>query len=295
MNFKIPDSEIKSCLYKYRAGDKKSYSAIIELISPYIYNYPRVIFSSSSDCCGDFYEYILSRLDKILNLYRESDAKFITWFTIVLRNRYLNFVRERMSGDKVREHTDVLSLDQSSEGSPALYDLIGDGKNYLEQDKLNFDALIDGILRKLNERQRIFFHLYFIETLRPEDVSFLSISLQRPVREVLYGIDLLRNAMLKKYEVRGRVLDKLSALHEALLDNQKVSKNDEIILLRKKRERILEEYRRIKLNPSYESIAEVLQLPLGTVSTGIARMKKAVRNAIEEHYKEHYNEELQVQ
>lgn len=291
MNLKIPDSDIKKWMYKYRSGDRKSYYAILELISPYIYNYPRVVFNSSSDGCGEFYEYILSRLEKILDLYRESDAKFVTWLTVVLRNRYLNFVRERISGNKVKEHPDVLSLDQYSEGFPALYELIGDDKNYLDQNKLNFDAFIDGVLRQLNERQRIFFHLYFIETLRPEDVGFLSISLQRPVREVLCGIDFLRNAMLKKYELRNRILEKLSALHETLLENQKGYKHDTIILLRKKREKILEEYKRIKLNPSYESIAEVLKLPLGTVSTGIARMKKAVRNAIEELY----HEELQVQ
>ena len=59
---------------------------------------------------------------------------------------------------------------------------------------------------------------------------------------------------------------------------------------KKKRNKVLEEYRRVKLTPSYESLSHFLGFPIGTVSTGIMRMKGAVRN----YLKEHNNEEMQV-
>ena len=49
---------------------------------------------------------------------------------------------------------------------------------------------------------------------------------------------------------------------------------------------MLEEYRRIRIHPSYERIARFLGIPLGTVSTGVARMKRAVREIVEELYNE---------
>jgi hypothetical protein len=45
--------------------------------------------------------------------------------------------------------------------------------------------------------------------------------------------------------------------------------------VKKKREKVFIEYKRVKLNPAYESIAKFLRLPIGTVSTGIMRMKRA--------------------
>ncbi len=294
MSHRIPDLKIKSYMHRYKAGDKTTYSSIIQMLSPYIYNYPRIVFSTSSDLCGDFYEYIIRRLEKILDLYKESDAKFVTWFTVVLRNRYLNFIRERRSKNSVEERFGVVSLDRSDEDSQSLYDLIGEERNFIHSDKIQYNTLIDEIVRYLNERQRLFFHLYFIESLRPEDVGFLSIALNRPVREVLSGIDLLRNAMIRKYEMKNRSLAKLNLLHQEVLRTQRDGKHGEAAYIRKKRERVLEEYRRMKLNPSYEGIAEFLKLPLGTVSTGIARMKKAVKNVLEELYEELYNEELPV-
>jgi hypothetical protein len=46
---------------------------------------------------------------------------------------------------------------------------------------------------------------------------------------------------------------------------------------------VLDEYMKVKLNPSYESISRFTRLPMGTVSSGIQRMKRSVKRYIEEH------------
>ncbi len=92
----MPDSRIKEAVNTFKKGNEKSYALLIEMLSGYIYNYPRVAFGMNVDTCGDFFEYVLTRMKPILNGYRETDAKFSTWFTVVLRNRYLNTLRNRI-------------------------------------------------------------------------------------------------------------------------------------------------------------------------------------------------------
>ena len=76
MKSQIPDSRIKEAVKAYKKGDQKSYALLIEMLSRYIYNYPRVSFGMNRDTCGDFFEYVLTRMKSILNGYRETDAKF---------------------------------------------------------------------------------------------------------------------------------------------------------------------------------------------------------------------------
>ena len=108
MKSRLPDSRIKKAVNSYKKGDEKSYTLLIEMLSKFIYNYPRVAFGMNTDICGDFFEYVLARMKAILNGYRETDAKFITWFTVVLRNRYLNFVRAKKLKNRVEEQGGVV-------------------------------------------------------------------------------------------------------------------------------------------------------------------------------------------
>jgi RNA polymerase sigma factor (sigma-70 family) len=95
MKCTIPDEKIKLLIQNCLEGDKSRYPSIVRMLTPYIYNYPRIVFGTDLDTCADFYEYILRRLEKILTKYSDTGARFVTWFTVVLRNRYLNYLRER--------------------------------------------------------------------------------------------------------------------------------------------------------------------------------------------------------
>ena len=272
---RIPDAQIKSCIRRYGSGEKSCYARIVRILSPYIYNYPRIVFRSGPDQCGNFYEYVLLRLERILSRYRESEARFVTWFTVVLRRRYLNFLREHKTSEQP-----PFSLD-CGEGA-RLYDVIAERKDYVRSNKEGYDRLIDGIVRNLNMKQRLFFHLYFIEDLRPEDVGFIAVTTGASVREVLEGIDGIRNSMVRKYAAHRDILDRLGGLYREIIEKSSDREDDVIVRLKKRRDTVMEEYRKIRLNPSYKSIALFLGIPLGTVSTSIARMKKNVRIVLQE-------------
>ena len=74
MKSQMPDSMIKEAVNTFNKGDEKSYTLLIEILSKFIYNYPRVAFGMNVDTCGDFFEYVLNRMKSILNGYRETDA-----------------------------------------------------------------------------------------------------------------------------------------------------------------------------------------------------------------------------
>jgi RNA polymerase sigma factor (sigma-70 family) len=256
------------------------------MISPYMYNFPRIVFASDPDCCGEFYEYMFVRLEKILKSYRDTGAKFVTWFTVVLRNRYVNFMREKPRGFSGTYNCSVISLDFSEGNRQSLYTVIAERRDFIRSDYAWYDELVERIVTRLNPRQRVFFHLYFVDSLRPEDVVFLSLTLDRSMREVMKGIDSLKEAVVHRYARKSRSLGKLHIYYMDLMRAQQEGDRHAAALIRNKRKSALDEYRRIKIHPSYEGLAGFLEIPLGTVSTGISRMKSAVRSILEELYHE---------
>jgi DNA-directed RNA polymerase specialized sigma24 family protein len=282
----ISDARIKRCIRSYQGGDRDVYAEIVKLLSPYMYNYPRIVFAADPDCCSDFYEYMLNRLQKVLGSYRETDARFSTWFTVVLRSRYINFVRERATASQWRAETFSYSLDYSQNDKQSLYSMIAEPKDYIQSHYALYDELVERIVSHLNRKHRIFFHLYYIESLRPEDVVYLSFSLGREIRDVLHGIGALKNTVARRYKKKNENLGKLGTYHRELIKAQRRDDKEAMARIRKKRDSVIAEYQRIKIHPSYEGIAGFLAVPLGTVSTGISRMKGAVRNILEELYHE---------
>jgi hypothetical protein len=105
------------------------------------------------------------------------------------------------------------------------------------------------------------------------------------VKDVLSSINRLKDKMVRKYELKNDTYEKLNLLYHEILRQQREGVIESAQIMKKKQDKLLQEYWRIKLNPSYSSLADFLNLPLGTVSTGISRMKSAVRNIIGEFKK----------
>ncbi|MBN1899590.1 MAG: hypothetical protein JW827_12500 [Spirochaetes bacterium] len=68
---------------------------IIQQTSQMIYNYPKIVFHRNEDDCSDYYLYLVQRLDKIILTYDPAKATFQTWFNVVLRSRYINWIKKR--------------------------------------------------------------------------------------------------------------------------------------------------------------------------------------------------------
>jgi len=287
MFFNIDDLKIKNEIAKYKMGDGSKFAIIVEYITPYIYNYPRAVFHVSDDACSDFYEYILLNFESILKSYTISKVKFTTWLTIVLRNRYLNFIRKKSNLNNVKRGLSFdRILDNGISTNINLYMIIPDKKDYsINSDKKVLGNIIDKITSLLNDKYRVLFHLYYIDFLREEDIRFLSIFFKRSIKEIIEEIDKIKNSVVSKYEKREIIMDKLAKNYQSILSYQEIGDKNSENNAKKYQEILLNEYRTIKCFPAYESIASFCGFPIGTVSAGIARIKYKIKTIEKELHK----------
>ena len=284
MFFEIDDAEIKNKILEYNNGYKNKFEAIVEDISTFIYNYPRVIFNVTDDTCSDFYEYILTRLKSILKSYSISKVKFTTWFTVVLRNRYLNFIREKVGNSNQFSDLSFDHVKYNMNGSSVnLHMIIADSRDYdSNMQSYVLNSVIDKIISILNDKYRVLFHLYYIDFLRIEDIRFLSLFFGRNIGEIIEGVDSIKNTIVDKYEKREIILDKLAKNHHSIINYQRLGDEKLENNAREHQDILLNEYRNIKCFPSYEIIASFCDFPVGTVSAGIARIKSKIRGIKDE-------------
>lgn len=281
MFFNIDDLEIKNSILKYKEEDEDEvyYSLILEIISPFIYNYPHVVFHASEDICSDFYEYILLRFKTILNSYTISKAKFTTWLTVVLRNRYINFLRENPGLNNTEYNVSFeQDLNISDPNGSNYHMVIADKKNYNLDPNEEVNVLIDKITSILNEKYRVLFHLYYVDFLRVEDIRFLALFFNRSMNEIVKGIDEIKSSIVDKYEKKELTLVKLVKNYRKILESQESGDRITEKNAKKYQENLLNEYRAAKCYPTYESIASFCGFPIGTVSAGIARIKSRIKS-----------------
>ncbi len=275
----INDEKIKNIIARFKRGEESLLSEILDEIALYVYNYPKAVYNACDDTCSDFYEYILSNFKRILKNYEIGRAKFSTWLTVVLRTRYLNFLKLHRRDDKNSE----VSLDLTVKSNTGLYNLLGDTRSYSDVNSSKFDRLIDEIVSKLSDSMRFYFHAFYADIIRPEDVRFISIYLNVSIMDVLIGLNKIKYDIEVKRENRAKIESRLSASYGNIIMAQRQKQKNDEKSARKTQNRLLNEYSKARMNPSYEVIAELCGYPVGTVAAGISRMKRAVRGIVERY------------
>ncbi len=273
----IDDEKIKFLIYRYKHEKIDLLSEIADMLAIYVYNYPRIVFKASEDVCSDFYEYILRNLDKILNSYSICDARFITWFTIILRTRFFTFIKHQKSTD-----SKIMSLDRENVDNVTLHNKLNDYRSYNSEEKKRMNRMLDEITVFLSDKMRLYFHLYYVDIIRPEDIRFVSVFLKRGILETVKGINKIKAELIERTEKKINIETKLEKIYQNIIKAQEVSNKIGEKDARKRQLKLLNEYMRVKTIPSYNSIAEFCGVPSGTVSSNIARMKRQVRKLIPE-------------
>src|SRR4030065_224072 len=69
-------------------------------VNPIILNVPVYLGCKSTDVKHDFYAHIISKIDKLISFYKEvPHAKFTTWFNLVLKREFYNFISKAKKKD----------------------------------------------------------------------------------------------------------------------------------------------------------------------------------------------------
>lgn len=105
----LDDSRIKSLVEAWqKTKDERLWDEIAAALCGLVRNYPRFRYGRDEDACSEFLAFLYPRLKSLLANWRPTEAKFTSWFFVVLRCRYLDFVasekthRELPAGPLVR-------------------------------------------------------------------------------------------------------------------------------------------------------------------------------------------------
>ncbi|MGC8764957.1 MAG: hypothetical protein ACP5QT_03640 [Brevinematia bacterium] len=202
---KINNEKIKNLVEKYL---KDSFPELIEDIKKelgeYVYYYPRVAFKKNLDICGEFYLYIMERMEKIIkNFPPKASIKFQTWFNYVLKNNFINFMKYS-KGNAVTD----LSLEDYKE---TVYVEVFEGEDDSYRD-------VYSALNEIDSSDKAILKLYYLPELIDEaDVEFISSSFDISVSKILEIQRRLIELRYKELENTRKICEKIRVLNSRIL------------------------------------------------------------------------------
>jgi len=204
----LNDFKIKRIIATYfETNDSIYINEFRREVELYIYYFPKLAYRKSDDFCGDFYLYVIERINTIIkNFPLEADIKFKTWFNYVLKNQYINFCNFQKKENKVE-----FDLEDYSESIPiTVYE-----DSY---ENFNYNILKEGIKKLDSIDQLLIKFYYFPEYLNENDIINASNYFQLPIKDVLniqknliqalnLEIDKIRNISYKLNDLSKKILE----------------------------------------------------------------------------------------
>ena len=308
----LSDFELKALVRSCVEGDADSRIKFQNIFGELIYNYPMMVFRLPNDRAGDFYIYVFDE-DRIFKRVRgfeaRNDAQFKTYLNYyVLRDLYLEWQRGLKEPETISLATPV--SDDSGESSITLEGLLADPTPNAD-DSLDSAANaleLKGFLGKLDSNKRLLLKLLHLADfdLSPQEIRFLCKKSGRSYREIIADIEETRDRLSKKDEqfaalqaqlqsIYGWILlyqkelrkisERLNSLPEAsphFAENrrQKEELERKLEWRYRQRDQTLEKVRQFRVTTAYKDIARLLNAPIGTVCSLIARTREGISGVI---------------
>lgn len=262
----LNDAKIKSHISDYQSGlniqdARENFRREVEL---YIYSFPNLSYRKDKDFCGDFYLYVVERLDSVLKNYPlEADIQFKTWFNRVLKNQMLNFYHYQKRGEKLtvpfEDHEEEIA------------------KSVFLAPEEDFAEVYQG-LSSLSESDRLLIRFYYMpQKIGAEELQTAVKIFGLPLGEVLDILKALIHQQQKETEKlrklgseMGETNRRLSELKYKLYQKKKNADLDEVSTL-------LLQIARLE-NRQLRQIRE-LQMPSRAVMNEFARLFSNIRTA----------------
>jgi RNA polymerase sigma factor (sigma-70 family) len=301
----LSDFELKALLQSCVEGNTDSRIHFQNIFGEFIYNYPMKMFHLPSDRTGDFYIYVFDG-DRIFRRVRSfqarNGAQFRTYLNFyVLRDLFLEWQRDQKALETISIETPIGA--DRGEDSGTLEDFLEDSKDNVEDLRHGADgsALFKALFDQLDLEKKLLLKLLHLAEfdLSPQEVRLLCKKSGRGYREVISDIEETRVLLCKRDEQFAALQTRLESIHGWILQYQKelrrkAERLNSLIegspqftetcrqkedLERKlewryrQREQTLNQARQFRTTTPYKDIARLLNAPIGTVCSLIARTR----------------------
>jgi hypothetical protein len=274
--------ESLNSLVAYYQNTGLGLAEIVKRLSLRIYNYPSGKRQASEDDCGDFYLFFYPRLLRTLSKFQDRGKPFEWYFNSVLRWHYKVY-RSRKKKDQTRWAVarSVLFWELPEAGMAVSAPVVSsdEGKRIIPLDRF-------GNSRENTCRRRILFlALKNARHLDDSAISWIS-GLTGIEEEHLIGmVERLRANLYKRelrlhklYKRQNKIFTKIFLFQRDLLWEVDPEIKADLALslceLRTKLRSLQRKIRRVRLHPSNREIAELLQIPKGTIDTSLYWLRR---------------------
>ena len=267
-----------------------------------IYKYPRKVFGLPQDKAGDFYVYVFERervFRRLGTFEGRNEAQFKTYLCrYVLHDLFFEWQRNEKEIDTVP--LDSIFPEGSSDGA----NIVAPSESSDDDDNVGSDNYLVSVLRRLDFEKRVILKLLCLAEcdLVPEEIRFIAQKSARGYREVVLLVEHIRDELTKKDEqsaalqaqldsVFGWILlyqKELAKIAERLgsfppespehskLHHQKDEWERKLEWRYRQQMQTREKFRQLRVTTPYKDIARLLNVPVGTVCSLIARTRGAI-------------------
>lgn len=197
----IDDDKIKSMIKEYNKG-KIELKSIIEYLSSIIYSFPKITSRMDDDACSDFFEYILVRIEKIISQYKIMDCQFLTWFTVVLRRHFYNWIK---ANSKNQKELAILNKPLSEDSKDEIISKI----SYQDYNETKPNENIVEIIDKLPPKIRIIIKLHYFDFFNEDDLIDIHENFEIDMKTLISKFHKLKEKAVKRVEKVENIQERL--------------------------------------------------------------------------------------
>jgi len=265
----INDRKIKTLIMSYNQNSSVVLLDVIKKkLSLFIYYYPIKSYSQTEDVGSEFLTKILNELPHILSKYKPSSATFLTWFLIVLRNKYYTFIKKK-------NEIELKTLPIIKQFADRIYDLsdITQFKDWNESRQNSHSKEEKTLKNYLNHN--LTYMQKKILTVLFSDLTLDYFQNDSMFRKQLY--EEYKKSKIKIIEKRNKLLFKMQLLHFKILKLEQENFNHtKIIHAKKQLENFQDNLRKMKLNIPYSLAGKILNLDIQTIKNYMFRIKNKI-------------------